>query len=153
MKLIKADHGEFLFHIGAKEKQVLFTVLGLYPAIPPAHQRLSKAQDRPNDQALLDAALAEQRAQNKKQVMAMMASQSHFQKTENGWRFSVATEQVEWLLQVLNDVRVGSWLALGSPDGPQAILAALNDQNAPHFWAMEMSGHFQGELLAALRGK
>ncbi len=153
MKLIKAAGGEFHFQLGAKEKQVLFTVLRRYPAIPPAHQRWSKTEERPEEQALLDAALAEQRAQNKKQVMAMMESAARFQKTESGWRFSIAAEQVEWLLQVLNDVRVGSWLALGSPEGPNEMLAALNDRTAPVFWAMEMSGQFQGVLLSALREK
>ena len=59
---------------------------------------------------------------------------------------------MEWLLQALNDIRVGSWLALGSPDGPVEILAALTDKTAPDFWAMEISGHFQAVLLAAVRG-
>lgn len=152
MKLIKTERGSFHFQIGAKERELLFEVLRLYPAIPPAHQRLSRSEDKREDQELLDAALAEQRAQNKKQVTAMLKAKSRFRKNKTGWRFSIAAGQMEWLLQVLNDVRVGSWLALGSPDGPVAILAALNNRTAPHFWAMEMAGHFQATLLAAMRG-
>ena len=150
MKLIKEDKGNYRFEIEAKEKALLFKILRLYPVIPAAHQRLSKSEDRPEDQKLLDAALAEQRAHNKKQLLVMMSSL--FRKGKTGWRFTVSAAQMEWLLQALNDIRVGSWLALGSPDGPVEILAALNDKTAPDFWAMEVSGHFQAVLLAAVRG-
>ena len=150
MKLIKEDKGNYRFEIEAKEKALLFKILRLYPVIPAAHQRLSKSEDRPEDQKLLDAALAEQRAHNKKQLLVMM--RSRLRKGKTNWRFTVSAAQVEWLLQALNDIRVGSWLALGSPDGPVEILAALNDKTAPDFWAMEVSGHFQAVLLAAVRG-
>jgi hypothetical protein len=153
VKFIKLDRGRCHFQIAAKEKNLLFEMLRRYPVIPVAHQRLSKSEDKPEDQELLDAALAEQRAVNRKQAMAMLKAKSRFRKNKKGWRFSIPAARMEWLLQVLNDVRVGSWLALGSPEGPIAILAALNDQTAPHFWAMEISGHFQAVLLEALRGK
>jgi hypothetical protein len=153
VKFIKADKGNCHFQIAVKEKELLFKMLRLYPVIPTAHYRLSKSEDRPEDQELLDAALAEQRAANKKPLLAMMQAKSRFRKNQNGYRFSIPAGQMEWLLQVLNDVRVGSWLALGSPDGPEKILGALNNRTAPHFWAMEISGHFQAVLLEALRGK
>ena len=55
--------------------------------------------------------------------------------------------EVEWLFQVLNDVRVGSWVRLGSPEGkPREVTIAT----APHFVAMEMAGYFEAELLEAL---
>ena len=153
MKLIKTERGRYHFEIEAKEKELLFEMLRRYPLIPVAHQRLSRSEEKREDQELLDAALAEQRAQNKKNVTAMMQAESRFRKNKSGWGFSITAGEMEWLLQVLNDVRVGSWLALGSPDGPAAILEALNDRTAPHFWAMELCGHFQAALLAAKRGE
>ena len=57
--------------------------------------------------------------------------------------------ELEWLLQILNDVRVGSWIILGSPE--QAMeFKLLNEKTAADFWAMEMSGQFQMNFLAAL---
>jgi hypothetical protein len=152
VKFIKVDKGKCHFQIAAKERVLLFRMLRLYPVIPAAHQRLSRLEDKPEDQELLDAALAEQRAQNKQQALAMMNAKSRFRKNQRGYRFTIPAAQMEWLLQVLNDVRVGSWLALGSPDGPEKALAALNGRTAPHFWAMEISGHFQAVLLEAVRG-
>jgi len=52
------------------------------------------------------------------------------------------------LLQVLNDVRIGSWIELGSPERP---LEALGAKTAPAVWAMEMAGAFQMSLLELLR--
>ena len=57
--------------------------------------------------------------------------------------------ELEWLLQILNDVRVGSWIILGSPE--QAMeFKLLNEKTAADFWAMEMSGQFQMRFLEAL---
>jgi hypothetical protein len=127
-------------------------LLKMYPCIPPAHQRLSKAgagTDLQSAQRLLDDALAEQRARNKRQVQALFADPGRWVATEGGWKVSVTTSEIEWLLQVLNDVRVGSWLALGSPE---QRLETLTEKNAPHLWAMEMSGSFQMALLHLLEG-
>lgn len=150
MKFIKADKGVFRFQIDKDEKRLLFEVLGLYPLIPASHARLSKSEERAEDQQMLEEALAGQRREHKKQVLAMLKAKSRFRANKNGYRFSLKAEQMEWLLQVLNDVRVGGWLALGSPDGALEILAALNEKTAPYFWAMEMAGQFQMVLLKAM---
>jgi hypothetical protein len=153
VKFLKTDKETLHFHMAEKEKALLFQILDLYPLIPGAHQKLSRTEDRPEDQKLLETALAEQRGQNKKELLAMMKGKSRFRRSGQGWDFSIPVGQVEWLLQVLNDVRVGSWLALGSPEEPQKVFALLNKQTAPHFWAMEIAGHFQGVMLEALRAE
>ena len=87
--------------------------------MPPAHQLLSKAGRLPDPEAnqqLLDEALAEQRAENRRQLQALLADPRRFAHTETGARLSLSPAEVEWLLQVLNDIRVGSWVRLGSPD-------------------------------------
>jgi hypothetical protein len=55
-----------------------------------------------------------------------------------------------WLLEVLNEVRVGSWLNLGKPDNLDRVLLAQDEANARSLWSMELSGYFQMALLAAL---
>ncbi len=150
MKFVKADKGRFNFQISDREKGLLFTVLKLYPLVPTSYQHLSRTVGRPEDQQLLEEALAAQRSKNKKQLQAMLKAKSRFRQNKSGWRFSLKPEQMNWLLEVLNDIRVGSWLQLGSPDGTGQILTAVGDKTARYFWAMEMCGHFQMVLLAAL---
>jgi hypothetical protein len=150
VNFIKADKGIFSFQIDEREKRLLFEVLGLYPLIPASHSRLSKSEERAEDEQLLEQALAEQRRAHKKKVQAMLKAKSRFRANKQGFCFSLKAAQMEWLLQVLNDVRVGGWLALGSPDGALEILAALNEKTAPYLWAMEVAGHFQMVLLKAM---
>jgi hypothetical protein len=153
MKLVRQTKTRFLFQLGRRETRLLLHILKLYPRVPPAHQMLSKTSrlpDHEGTQRLLDEALAEQRAENKQQLLALLADQRRFTRTETGARLSLPATEMEWLLQVLNDIRVGSWVILGAPADK---LPELSDATAPDFLAMEMAGYFQAQLLAALHGE
>ena len=153
MKLIRASKAKLFFHLGQREKRLLEQVLRLYPRVPPAHHALSKSgrlPDREENQRLLDEALAEQRADNRRQLQALLADAARFAPRETGCRFWLARSEVEWVLQVLNDIRIGSWVILGSPEGK---LESLDARTARDFWAMEMAGYFQMQLLAAAEGE
>jgi hypothetical protein len=153
VRLIRTTKTRLLFHLGQREKRLLVQVFKLYPRVPSAHQRLSKAGRLPEPEAnqrLLDEALAEQRAENKKQLQALLTDPKRFEEAEAGWCLSLSHAEVEWVLQVLNDIRVGSWVILGSPE---ELHAELNEATAPHIWAMEMAGYFQAQLLEGLGGE
>lgn len=156
MKLLRATKGNFQFHLGQREKQVFCEILELYPCIPPAHQPLSKNGKPPQrdaNQRLLDEALAEQRADNQKQLSVFLSDPLRLvpvkKQSDGGFRLSLSPVEIEWLLQILNDIRVGSWIKLGSPEEPKL---ALNANTMAQLWAMEASGHFQMQLLAAVSG-
>ena len=142
---------KFIFQIGTREKTLLFGVLKLYPCIPPAH-RLKQIDRLPDSsQKLLDEALAEQRAETKKQLETFLAEPARFEQTEHGWRFSLSRAELEWLLQILNDIRIGSWIKLGSPDEKRGM-RPLDKETAADFWAMELAGALQMQMLEALKG-
>jgi hypothetical protein len=150
MKLVGANKTKLVFDLGQRESQMLLRLLGLYPCVPAAHHVLSRAGRLPDaaaSQQLLDEALAEQRVQNKKQLQALLADSRRLEHTESGARLSLTPGEAEWLMQVLNDIRVGSWIELGSPDGKPVELVPAK---APHFLAMERAGYFQMQLLEAL---
>jgi len=154
VKFVRASNNRFVFHLAKRDKRLLQDVLKLYPRIPPGHQRLTKGGKLPDAEAseqLLNEALAEQRAENKERVRAFLESPKRFVENETGSRLSLSPTELEWLLQVLNDIRVGSWVLLGSPE-PRMELRLLNEKTAPDFWAMEMSGYFQAHLLEATEG-
>jgi hypothetical protein len=152
VKLIRVTKGNFLFQLGKREKHLLLQVLHLYPRIPPSTFRLSKTGKLPDaeaNQRLLDESLAEQREQNRKTLNAFLTDTRRFTDIESGSRLSISPSELEWLLQILNDVRVGSWIILGSPE--QAMeFKLLNEKTASDFWAMEMSGQFQMRFLEAV---
>ena len=154
MKLRKADEGQFIFQLGKREKLLLFEVLKFYPLIPPAHACEGRAKGTANETSykLIEEALVEQRRENKRQLQAWLEDSARFTECDGGWQFFVSPVELEWLLQVLNDIRVGSWIILGSPDPKDQRRVELSGQNAPYFWAMELCGHFESVLLHALGG-
>ena len=155
MKFLRATKNSLFFQLGKREKTLLLEILKLYPRIPSDYPRLSKqtkALDTEASQRLLEEVLTEQRAENKKQLRAFLEKPKRFEENESGSRLALSSTDVEWLLQILNDIRVGSWVILGSPD-PKGELRLLNEKTAPHFWAMDVAGHFQMELLEAMEGE
>jgi hypothetical protein len=154
VKLLRSTDDHLVFQLGKREKRLLLDVLKLYPRIPPAHQKLTKSgrlSDQEASQKLLDEALAEQRADHKRQLQAFLADPNRFQESDTGCLLSLSAVDLEFLLQILNDIRVGSWIILGSPD-PISELKLLNPRTGPDLWAMEMSGYFQMHLLESLQG-
>ena len=153
MKFIRSATDLLVFSLGKREREWLLAVLALYPRLSAAPEKLSRSTGSPgpeSGQRLLDEALAEQRAENRRQMRALLADPRHFQETETGARLSLAPADLEWLLQILNDIRVGSWVRLGSPEAGPGV---LNKQTAPDIWAMEMAGYFQSHLLEAMTGE
>jgi hypothetical protein len=154
MKLLRKGNDKFVFHLGKKDRPMLNAVLDRYPVVPSAHQPLSRtapASQNEVNQRLLDEALAEQRQENKRQLRGLLADPERFKETSHGWHLTLSLTDIEWLLQVLNDVRVGSWIVLGAPEQDLWNLQ-LNEQTAQHALAMEMAGYFQMRLLEALGG-
>jgi hypothetical protein len=151
VKLLRSDRRQFTFSLGRKEKNFLFQILQLYPLVPPAHHQLSKSADDPNhdeNQRLLEESLAEQRRENRKKVLAMLEKPGRFRETKDEIEFSLTAAQMDWLLQVFNDVRIGAWLALGEPE--ELELPEINKTNAPYLLAMEGAGYFESALLDAI---
>jgi len=150
VKLLQKTAEGFIFQTNAKEKALLKQILNCYPILPISYTKdrhRASGQPPETDRHLLDEALAQQ----KKETAAWVARLFH----DDQLMGSVSAERVyleqahlEMLLQVLNDLRVGSWVLLGSPD--EKVRPKLSPTNARHFWIMELAGHFETLLLRAL---
>lgn len=153
MRLVNSDQGRFTFSLSNEERRLLLAVLRRYPLVPSAYQPLSKSAPTPArkaNQRILDEALAEQRLENKRQLETLLADQCRFQETEAGCRMILSDADFQWLLQILNDVRVGSWILLGSPEKNLWDLE-WTETTALHAWTMEMAGEFEMTLLKAVQ--
>jgi len=149
VKLVRSDKEQLTFSLGKREKQLLFHILQLYPLVPVSHQRLSKGekgQPHQDYQRSLEEALAEQHRENRQRVVDFLGGRFH--QTTKEFEFSLTVPEVEWLLQVLNDLHVGAWLMLGEPD--EQRMPEVTETNAPYILAMEAADRFQCEVLAIL---
>jgi hypothetical protein len=126
-------------------------ILEHYPVVPSAYAQLSRtgtsSPAQNSSQQLLEEALAEHREANRRILKEWLTSPGRIQQEKAGVSLSLSTVEMYRLLQVLNDIRVGSWIRMGSPEGR---VRKLTKDTAEHLWAMEMSGYFQMHLLEAL---
>jgi hypothetical protein len=155
VRLFRATQDALVLQLGRDEKPAFVELLLRYPVVPAAHQKLSRSRalGAGNEhQQLLDDALHEQRVELQNRIRQWLDERGRFRRVKRGFNFTLLRIDADWLLRVLNDVRVGSWLQLGAPEemprpddlpgfGPTELQAWLG---------MELSGKFQMELLFAL---
>ena len=150
MKLLRVANDRYSFHLDRDEKPLFEFLLRLYPLVPSAHQALSKSSAHTDEnQRLLDEALAEQRKENKQHVQQLLTDPGRFKETDAGVELSLTSGEIEWVLQVLNDVRVGNWILLGSPEEHPTF--DPNAENATYVLTMALASDFQMSLLMAIK--
>ena len=156
MKRLRSSREKFQFEIRREEKALLLQVLRLYPLVPAAHHRLSRGRQIPDpaeNQELLEESLDARRRENRQQVESLLNEPGRFVECPAGYQAGFTRGEIEWLLQVLNDVRLGSWIALGAPDPEQEIQKRLRPQTASHVMAMDVAGFFEMSFLRAVSGR
>jgi hypothetical protein len=152
VKLLRVTGGHFVFHLSAREKRLLFALLDRYPVLDAGYHRASRSDEArlKASEQLLAEAMEEVRARHRKQLELILQDERWLKQTEQGYHCTLSTHQIDWLLQVLNDVRVGSWTRLGCPNEHERRLLDLNRENLRHMVDLELSGYFQTVLLHAL---
>ena len=155
MKLLRNAGGKFELEFAPEEQGLLLHLLNLYPLVPESYHRLTKDKKLPHrqeNQQLLDEALAAQREQNRLAILKFIQEPDRFTETAGAGRVAFTRGEMEWLLQVVHDVRVGSWIALGSP-GYAAKKKTKPDKDAlRHTMFMELAGAFEMFFLGIISG-
>ena len=155
MKLIRTKREKLVFEISLSEKRLLFEVLKLYPLISATHHRLTKRPGPPSTTKTSGCWKSRSPPSGRKTGKTSgpcWTNPDIFKATASGLQLTLSGPEIEWLLQVLNDVRVGSWIALGSPDPESGKKIVFNEKILPHFRMMELAGAFEMVFLDALSG-
>lgn len=160
MKLLRQHDDRFEFRFARREQEVFRNVLEAFPVTPPEHHQLRRRQPRDDadpDQALLSQSMASLTAEWRRRITTFLANEKRFVRDGSGSRLTLNREEIEWLLCVLNDVRVGSWVRLGCPDAEggeksESAAASPTPDRVRHMVLMEVAAHFQYSLLAAVDG-
>jgi hypothetical protein len=152
----KKDASEpvLIFQINAREEALLLAMLRLYPVLENSHHRISQDPQAAasSEQRLLEESMGQLKAAHRRKVDALFQAPQRFFKDALGERRLVLTPaQLEWLLQVLNDIRVGNWVRLGCPDLEKPAPLELSRANTRSLQAMHLCGEFQLALLEAVK--
>jgi hypothetical protein len=150
MELIKTEADKLMFHLSKREKRLLLEIFKLYPLLPQSHHPYNQGEADAEESNLLEEVLAEQKKRNRDQLDAVLKESGRFQTKGGGVQFFLRKEELEWLLQILNEIRVGSWMRLGSPDPREEKELEVHGKNAVYLVAMEMCAYFQMVLLRSL---
>ena len=153
MKLLRHKPDQFVFVMAPSEQMLLAAILKIFPLVPVTHHRLSRGPDLPDaeaNQQLLAESLAAQQTETRNWVRALLAEPERFKVRPAGFHFAVSRAELEGLLQVMNDVRIGSWLALGSPETEAVAPLLVNEASVRHVQRMHLAAFFQTIFLAAV---
>jgi hypothetical protein len=154
LKLLKHDPHALTFLVGKRERDMLSALLLRYPVLSSAHYRKrhpAGSTEAGVDDDLLRDALSDQQKETRRHLEEWLKSEGRFQETDLGYSFSLTLAELEWMLQILNDIRVGSWVQLGEPDGKSPPKIEMTESTVQLAWALEMAGLFQHHLLEAVQ--
>jgi hypothetical protein len=150
MKLVSSGPANHTFLLADRERVLLMQLMGMYPRVPAAHHKATRAPtpQTAETERLLKDALSEQQQGSRKIAAAFLNDPGRFRKREHGWDLTLTDTEVEWLLEILNDIRVGSWLALGAPEDLESL--RVGEEPPIDLLFMELAGFFQMQIIHAI---
>lgn len=151
MKLVRQTEGDRIYRLRGVEARLFVAVLSQFPCVKPAHQRASMTGEGAafeEAEALLAAATAERAQQRLAELHQWLRANDRFKSVAKSLELQVERGRIEWLLQILNDVRVGLWVRLGSPQDLEAATHSASAEATTQFMLLDAAGMFQMALLS-----
>ncbi len=154
MRFLEANGDTLVFLTEPRGRKVLERLVRKYPALEVSHFELCRTMDEeelPDGRTVADQAMKDEHRETRRRISRILEDEDHFEDKEDFLLMRLTLEEVDLLLQVLNDVRIGCWVRAGSP--PEGVEDSLrtDPKLAPLLAAMQLCGLFQGELLDGLR--
>ena len=155
MKLLRELRDGWEYELNPQEAACLRMLVGEFPFTPALPARITRTESgrkAAKREQLLNKSLAEHRGELKRQATKLIAS-GRLKAGQAGWRLSLNLEEREILLQLLNDIRVGSWRALGEPDTLETELPPASGKAQRFYSLVQLAGFFEVKLLGLQDGE
>jgi hypothetical protein len=157
VKLVSRDSDQFVFRLEPHEYETLRALLALRPRWPPRRRPLtgdtaSTASLQQAEQELVES-LGAHRNELTAAMAALLADPVRCASQSDGIRLlTLDTSEGNQLLRALNELHVGAWERLGSPDMELSRRPEITQENFLFVWAMDISELFEARLLDGLMG-
>ena len=154
MKLVRHNKAGRAYLLNENEAASLRSLLQQFPITANVPAQISKTDADPEAmerEKLLNESLAEHRKELKKQATNLLAAKK-FKKVHKSYLLTLTPEEHEILLQILNEIRVGSWRVLGEPEDLEPEVPPQSEREWVFYNLMELAGYFEASLLRALDG-
>jgi hypothetical protein len=146
------EAGKFTFRFEQAEREWFRHILDLYPV----QQTVLRGVEETAADELLEKALAERRKKLRDDAeLFLKAGKLEIDAQFNEfWDLTLNAGEVEELLQILNNVRVGLWTKMGKPDPSieQLMPTKPNEEQVRAHMVMHVSAAWQGAMIAAVDG-
>lgn len=157
MRLLERAEGRLVFRLNGREKVLLERLTGFYPLRTDPEVKLSRSPDAKLGEAneLLDEAMRDKRQELSTWLSQRLHDGGVLIAKGKEWRLILDGDDVESLLQILNELRVSSWVKLGRPQDLDAVSPSAEAAfaAAPLHALMMLTGQFQMILVRALNGE
>tara|TARA_Y100001934_G_scaffold275253_2_gene369274 strand:- start:7067 stop:7537 length:471 start_codon:yes stop_codon:yes gene_type:complete len=150
--LHSSNEHQLVFGMKSGEQRLLERTFELYPVMPAGIAPLSKSSDpeeMQDEQDLLDELMRESKAENRLELMNFLRRPRQFEKEEDALLLTVKKSEVNWLLEIVNEIRVGLWYKLGQPD-PEEDEVPSETAHLEDWISMEYCADLQARLLFTL---
>jgi hypothetical protein len=148
MRLLTQSKSGWRYQLSRIEAQTLRSLLILFPTTANVAVRIthtdtdSKVAER---EKLLNDSLAEHREELRRKAQHLIVG-DRLRLWGNRYVLSLGLDDREILLQILNDIRVESWRALGQPEDLDP-LPNPSESERVHHTRMSLAGYFECTLL------
>jgi hypothetical protein len=147
------EAGKFTFRFEQAEREWFRHILEQYPL---QQTPMRPINDDTGANELLEKALAENRKHSREHAgIFLKAGQLEIDKQFNEfWDLTLSGSEVEELLQILNNVRVGLWLRLGKPEPSleELLPTKPSEDLVRAHMIMHVCAAWQGTLISAVDG-
>ena len=147
-----ATSGLFTFGFEGGEKEAFAAILEMYPVQHGLPETGGPGKGHPDleHQELLRHSLDEHREELRSRMHTWLGGPSEVAETGPGL-LKINREGIEGLLQVLNDLRVGHWILLGSPEAGKPPALPPDFEQMRCMAVMDLCGVWQIALIEALK--
>lgn len=155
MKCTRKGDGRFDMSLDQEEWQALKDLVTQYPKTPADHHSLTSKDDPDPDLKQSDDWLKESSGTHQSERLRQLNAWIHSihpvkMKDPPTYTLELDPPKADWLIEILNDIRVGCWLNLGCPTPDDLTGAEWRKEEWASIWAMELSGMYQSVLLKCL---
>jgi hypothetical protein len=151
VKVIKRSESNWQYALNQTEFGLLCLLLKKFPHTESVPAKISKTDSDLKSverEELLNESLVEHRKELKRQAVNML-SDNKLKKNKKRHLLTLTAGDREILLQILNDIRVGCWRALGEPEGLELQKCDGSAQELKYRSLMNLAGYFEHYLIGS----
>jgi hypothetical protein len=143
MKLVKQNGKGFQYRLSPQEAHSLRLLIAQFPVGALAPVKISKSDTEAAErEKLLGESLAAHRKKLKREARVLVQS-ARFKTSGHHQLYRISHGKREVMLQVLNDIRVESWRAMGEPENLETCPFDLSQDKFRYLYLMHIAGEFE----------